>query len=433
MKLLFKPGHFRRIAEILMLVLALPRVAPAADNTRHPAIDAAGILTIAGKKVFPIGFTMPPPADGRTPDGKDAIAELHDAGANFLRTGVMGTTWTDAAVELEQRYQDAAARQHMHCLVNLRELGSIDENGAGREERLRALVTRFRSHPGMGVWKQVDEPEWGKHPLAPMLRATTIIRELDPEHPIEVTHAPRGTLETLRPYNVTTDIVATDIYPIGYPPGTHSLLPNKQLSMVGDYTQQMRMLAAPGMSVWMTLQIAWSGVIKPGKTLRMPTFPEQRFMTYQAIINGARGLLYFGGHIPKAMSAEDARLGWNWRHWRRVLRPIIEEIGEQSPLHAALLAPDSARAVKSTGGRDIEFRVREAQGSLFLLACSRGNETRQVTFSGLPEDAATAEVMFEPPRTVPLAQGTLQDWFAPFEVHVYQLRAPDTAGPPRRN
>jgi NAD(P)-dependent dehydrogenase (short-subunit alcohol dehydrogenase family) len=40
----------------------------------------------------------------------------------------------------------------------------------------------------------------------------------------------------------------------------------------------------------MVLQISWSGVLNPGKTLRMPTFPEERFMTYQAIINGARGI-----------------------------------------------------------------------------------------------------------------------------------------------
>jgi hypothetical protein len=392
-----------------------------AEPSPHPAIDAHGVLVLAGRKVFPIGFTMPPPPDGRTPEGKEALAELHDAGANFLRTGPMGTAWNDAALELEQQYEDAAARHGMHCLVNLRELGSIDEKSPAREERLRALVTRFRKHAGLGVWKHVDEPEWGKHPIPPMLRATKIIRELDPEHPIEITHAPRGTVETMRPYNATTDIVATDIYPLGYPPGTHSLLPNKEISMVGDYTQRMKLLASPGMSVWMTLQIAWSGVIKPGKTLRLPTFPEQRFMTYQAIINGARGLLYFGGHLPKGMSDEDARLGWNWRHWRRVLRPVIEEIGEKSPLYPALAAPESARPIKTAEAGRIEFCVREADGALFLLACSRGNETALVTFSGLPEGNSEAVVMFEPPRTVAVMNGTLQDWFAPFEVHVYRL------------
>jgi hypothetical protein len=101
-------------------------------------ISADQVLVIDGKKVFPIGFTMPPPPDGKTPQGKSAIEELHDAGANFLRTGVMGTTWNDAALELEQKYHDTAARFGMHCLVNLRELGSI---GPGRPRGKRSCAS----------------------------------------------------------------------------------------------------------------------------------------------------------------------------------------------------------------------------------------------------------------------------------------------------
>ena len=123
----------------------------------------------------------------------------------------------------------------------------------------------------------------------------------------------------------------------------------------------MMTVAEGKMPVWMTLQIAWSGVIKPGKTLRFPTFAEERFMTYQAIINGARGLIYFGGHIPKAMAPEDAALGWNWRFWKRVLRPVIEEIGEKSPLQPALVAPDSKLpiAVRWRGHRILRARSRQ--------------------------------------------------------------------------
>ncbi|MGI8601619.1 MAG: hypothetical protein ACR2OZ_01335 [Verrucomicrobiales bacterium] len=384
-------------------------------------IDHDGLLVIGGKKVFPIGFTMPPPPDGKTPAGRNGIEELHDAGATFLRTGVMGTEWNDAAFELEQKYQDAAARYGMHCLVNLRELGSIGPEDAAKEATLRKLINRFKDHPGMGMWKHVDEPEWGKHPIPPMLRVTEIIRELDPNHPIEITQAPRGTVESLKPYNATTDIIAADIYPVGYPPGTHSLLPNKEISMVGDYTRKMMEVAGGRMPVWMTLQISWSGVIKPGKTLRFPTFAEERFMTYQAIINGARGLIYFGGHIPKAMSAEDSALGWNWRFWQRVLRPVIEEIGEKSPLYPALIAPNSKLLIQTNGATDVEFCVREAGDELFILACKREGATVNVNFTGLPAWAKQGQVMFEPPRSVEAREGKLTDWFGPFEVHVYRF------------
>ena len=110
--------------------------------------------------------------------------------------------------------------------------------------------------------------------------------------------------------------------------------------------------------IWLTLQIAWSGVAKRGKTLRFPTLPEQRFMTYEAIINGARGIIYFGGNLPQTLSERDKPYGWNWTYWDRVLRPVIEEIGDKSPLADALCAPNSKLPVKANGRRHRAVRPR---------------------------------------------------------------------------
>lgn len=228
-------------------------------------------------------------------------------------------------------------------------------------------------------------------------------------------------MESLHPYNAGADITGADIYPIGYPPGTHSLETNKEISMVGDYTRRMMEVADGKMPVWMILQFAWSGVIKTNKTLRMPTFPEERFMVYQAIINGARGLFFFGGHLPQAMNARDKELGWNWTFWQRVLRPVVEEIGEKSPLYPALLAAESKLPVKCSA-KDIEFCVREVGNDIFVLACRRGRETTQVTFTGLPANASGGPLLFEEPRRVELKNGKFTDWFAPFEVHVYRFK-----------
>ena len=389
-------------------------------------LNEDGVLRIDGEKVFPIAFTMPPPPDGKTPDGKNGIEELADAGATFLRTGPMSAPWTEAVFEREHKYQEAAARHGMHCLVNLREAGSIGGEDAGEKEALlRRIVGTFKNHPGLGVWKHVDEPEWGKHPIPKMLRAREIVRALDPHHPIEVTQAPRGTVESLRAYNPTLDIVGMDVYPVGYPPGLHSLLPNKEISMVGDYAKMLKqVVAGQNIPIWMTLQIAWSGVVKPGKTLRFPTFPEERYMTYQSLVNGARGLIYFGGQLAASLTPEDAALGWNWRFWRRVLRPVIEEIGTKSHLYPALLAPESKLPVQVTGvskADDIEFCVREVGREIFIIACKREGATVEATFRGLPADAGEGEVLFEPPRHVTASKGSFTDWFGPFEVHVYRF------------
>lgn len=145
-------------------------------------------------------------------------------------------------------------------------------------------------------------------------------------------------------------------------------------------------------------------------------------MAYQAIINGARGLIFFGGTVPSAWSTDDAKLGWNWRFWDRVLRQVVEEIGEKSPLYPAIVAADSKLPVKVEKGSGIEFCVRETEGALFLLVCKREGPTEQVTFGGLPEGLGTGEVLFESPRTVEAKGGKLTDWIAPFEVHVYRFK-----------
>ena len=382
-------------------------------------LNSDGALVINGQKVFPIGFTTPPPPNGRTPDGKNGIAELAAAGATFLRTGAPEEGWNDATLDREQQWLDAAARYGLHCMPYLREAACLTSEA--REAQLRAILNRFKDHPGLGAWKGDDEPEWAKTSLPPLVRAYQTIKEVDPHHPVVIIHAPRGTVESLRTYNVCGDIVGADIYPISYPPGIHSLLSNTNLSLVGDYTRTMMDVAEGSRPVWMVLQIAWSGVVQPGKTLRFPTFPEERFMTYEAIINGARGLIYFGGNLGKAMSPADQKLGWNWNFWQRVLRPVIQEIGRKSPLYPALVAPDSTLPIKVTGATGVEFCVRETGGSLFILACKREAGTARVEFSGLPGTAGKAEVMFEAPRTVAAKDGKFTDWFAPFEVHVYRF------------
>src|SRR5438046_9097110 len=119
--------------------------------------------------------------------------------------------------------------------------------------------------------------------------------------------------------------------------------------MVGDFTRMMRDVAGKK-PFWMTLQIAFSGTVKPTQTLRMPTFPEQRFTAYEAIINGSRGLTYFGGGLPQTFNDRDKQYGYNWTYFDRIMKPLFEEIGPRSPIVEALVAPDSKRKLMLAPG-----------------------------------------------------------------------------------
>lgn len=425
--------HRPKIAvAVVCSALSLPAIAAAEQNTSPSkvVITPEHVLAIDGKPVFTIGFTVPPAPDARAPNGKLALEEFRDAGAIFIRTGPMRdfdggaeSRWDDAWIAREKEYMDAAAHAGMYCLPWLKELSAVGDARPAREEKLRRIVRMFREHPGMGVWKGEDEPQWGKKPVAHLVRAYQIIHEEDPNHPVWIVQAPRGTVDELREYNAAYDIGGVDIYPVGYPPGTHVIAAekNKSVTLVGDYTRKMLDVVDGHKPIWLTLQIAWSGVAKPGKTLRFPTFHEQRFMTYEAIINGARGIIYFGGNLPQTLSERDKPYGWNWTYWERVLRPVIEEIGDKSPLAQALCAPKSKLPVKANSDC-IELCVRDVGRDVFILACCKDpQKTTEVKFSGLPGDVANGDVLYESPRKVTANSGTFTDWFAPYEVHVYKF------------
>lgn len=421
------------LSRFVVALTALSSVASAQPNTKPTkvVVTPEQVLSINGRKVFPIGFTVPPPPDAKTPWGKPALEEFRSAGATFVRTGPMRdveegkkfAAWDAEWVEREKQYMKAAAHAGMYCAPYLKELAEIDAKHPEREDRLRRVVRFFKGNPGLGVWKGADEPQWGKRAVPDLMRAYHIIHEEDPNHPLWIVHAPRGTVEELRAYDATYDIGGVDVYPVSYPLGRHleASDPNHDISVIGDYTQKMLRVTEGKKPIWFTLQIAFSGTVPPKHPLRFPTFPQQRFMTYQAIINGARGLVYYGGNLAPTLSERDQPYGWNWTYWERILRPIVEEVGDKGPLAAALCAVNSKLPMKANSDA-IELCIREVGRDVFMLACCREpQKTLQVQFEGLPKNVAKGDVLFESPRTVDAKGGSFSDWFAPFDVHVYKF------------
>src|SRR6266508_2253666 len=365
---------------------------------------ATGALVIGGAKVFPIGLSEAPASDGQTRDGRNAWAEVSSAGVNFVRSGLR--TWNlrqiDAQIAAERARMDAAGAHGMYCWPRLGNAGNLPAaQPSVNEQLLVKIVNGLKTHAALGAYKGVDEPAWGGIPAAGLARARTRLRAIDPDHPIVITQAPLGTVASLVPYRPAFDITGADIYPVAYPPGQHSDLPNKDISVVGDVTKKM-VEAAGAKPIWMTLQIAWSGISpnqqRPGLVPRFPTLQEERFMAYQAIVDGARGLVFFGGQLTQVMRPRDAQLGWNWTFWELVLRPLLVELTSPSVL-PALIAP-VAQAVVTASASDVQLAARRAGTTLYVIAVRRDGTTSRVTFSGLPPkqgggQLTVGQVMFE--------------------------------------
>lgn len=426
---------FLQLSRVLVpLILIVPPLA--AQTGSVVTINSDKVIVINGRKVFPISLSPGPPTNGRTAAGDDALEELSDAGALIFRI-TQSTDWDSTLIATQQTALDWAAQHSMYCMVNLRELSAFPANASATETELRSVMNQFKNHPALAVWKNKDEAWWGNTSVDDLKRGYDVIKQEDANHPVEQTHAPRGTVADLQPYNVAADIIALDIYPVGVPPGANSLLANKEISMIGDYTQFLSQVANGQKQFWMVEQIAWSGVTPPAKSLVYPTFRQSRYMACQAIVNGARGLMFFGGNIAATLNAQDAPLGWNWTFWNDVLKPVVQQIGDHSVLARALVAPNSALPVTMSGttAPDIEFIVREVPPYLYIIACKREGATKDVTFSGLPAWAAAGEVLYESPRTVTASGGQFTDSFAPFDVHVYRfsesIQSPTILFPPQ--
>src|SRR5262249_19068029 len=144
----------------------------------------------------------------------------------------------DNQIASERATMDAAAAHGLHTWPRLGNAGNLPAGSGSVEEQLLVkIVNGLETHPALGAYKGVDEPALGGVPAAGLARARTKLRAIDPNHPIVITQAPRGTAASLVPYRPAFDITGADIYPVAYPPGQHSDLPNKDISVVGDVTK----------------------------------------------------------------------------------------------------------------------------------------------------------------------------------------------------
>jgi hypothetical protein len=273
-------------------------------------------------------------------------------------------------------------------------------------------------------------------PPAGLVAVHEHLRAVDPDHVVAIIEAPRAparsagaadrplTAAAVRPYTAACDIHGVDIYPL--PAGRHAGGPpvNTDISVVGDVTRILA--AATGRkAIWTTLQIAWSGVLPPHRRI-FPTLGQARFMAYDAVIAGARGLFFFGGHLREAMTRADQVRGWNWSYWNKVQRPLVEELS--GPGHTeALLAPRAPFKVTASAS-DIGISARRDDKAIFLITARRSPSARgRVSFHGLPKTIERGTVLAHgpsnPQRPVSVSDGSFTDPspYQPHNARVYRF------------
>ena len=397
------------------------------------SFDQSHTILFDGEPTFPLVLSPGPPLGGQTPWGTDGLTETASAGVNVYRTGpAPGRIWTAADTSLALDWDQAAAALHVYTWPNL---GGYAQAlpGSLEDEELQQLVTTLTNDPSgsaIAFWKGRDEP-WlaGTAPSALQFAYCRVTSRGDPswcdgEAPLDPSRlwvtieAPRGTASDLAPYSSVTDIHGVDIYPVTI---AH---PTPNLQAVGKWTATLDSIA-PQQPIWTTIQICASGSWdKNTNSFVIPTYQQERYMAYDAILNGAKALTFYGGDNPHCFSGSDATYGWNWSFWQGVLEPLVKELSASSPLAPALVnAAKTPHVTMGGSGTETMLRQGTSVDDLWLIAARNGAGTRTVTFKGLPRWAHRGSVYTEN-RTVTASAGSFADRFAQWDVHVYHFVEP---------
>jgi hypothetical protein len=347
---------------------------------------------------------------------------------NVYRTGT-GGPWSAGDIQAAIDWNRAAAALHVYTWPNLGGY-SLATPGSSDDDGLAQVVGALTNDPSgsaIAFWKGRDEPWWSA--IAPTALQFAYCRvtsrgspswcsgedPLDPSQLWVTIEAPRGTVDDLAPYSSVTDVHGVDIYPVSL------VHPDPNLQAVGKWTATLASIS-PSSPVWTTMQICASGAFdKSTGNYVVPTYQQERYMAYDAILNGAKALTFFGGNNSGCFSAGDGTYGWNWSFWQTVLQPVVQQLSASSPIAPALVSSAKAPQVTTLGaGTETMVRQGTSADDLWLVAARNGVGTRTVTFKGLPGWAHRAAVYTED-RTVNASAGSFSDRFSQWDVHVYHF------------
>ena len=220
-------------------------------------------LEVDGKPFFPLGFYSPV-ADAAL------FKELGDNGYNALQHyGLAGMDVKDAT-----RFLDEAAKAGLSVI-----LGTIDTQHWD-DDTLVAKASLFAKHPAVLGWYTADEPS--ADPAFMLARARTL-KKCSPLPLASVHCVPRS----FSVYAPTTDIFMIDPYVL-FKSGGGAF--DGSLEMIPGWMQQAHAAVGGKSPVWVVPN-AFRWPIGPEG--RIPTYREERAMTYLGLCHGAKGVIYY--------------------------------------------------------------------------------------------------------------------------------------------
>ena len=262
-------------------------------------ISSDGMATIDGKSFFPFGFYHV--SWGSTVEERENhLQEIADAGFNIIH----------ASFKPEENFND-----YEEFLDEAARLGVRVITEFGLEPRISPLkiVDRFKHKPAVFGWNVADDA--GVHKMNPInpqqvLNLHCQIKNIDPNH---ITYISGSRYELLKFAN-SADAIGFQAYPIGHQPEQPISLAHKLIAHIVASVPQNRLVIANSQAF-----------ARYYENSPVPTFNEVRNMTYQAIVAGAKGIIYYTYYDEGKWYLPEHAL------WQKI-QSLVPEIEKISPI-----------------------------------------------------------------------------------------------------
>jgi hypothetical protein len=297
-----------------------------------------------------------------------------------VQVGVEAARLDPSAAETERRKMDVMPSQKV-----------FDE--------MTKVIEANRDRKDTWFYYLSDEPEGNGYSLGYLRHQYEFLKKHDPYHPVMiVSHAPEL-------YTSVCDIMSPDSYlgPMVSADGTRTMTTPKLVR-----TQQRLTLQAGNYKTapWITPQaFSYSGWLGRLKDADFPTFTEFRNVVYDAIANGAKGVMPFiySDHFGSI-------------ELRRGIPFIYESIARLEPF---LVSAEKDIPVTVQAPDDgVDVIVKTVNGKVLVIAVNLLDRevTADITSAGLTKYKQL--VGFREDTKVPLQNGKFPLKFAPYETHL---------------
>ncbi len=290
------------------------------------------------------------------------------------------------------------------------------EEGEKEADALWAMLGKQQPHP---EWSIANAPGHVEKLRTGMIRGYQYLKSIDSNHPVWMNHAPRNQIASLAAFNQGADIVGCDMYPAPSHGHDHSDIADQTISAVGAYTDRMQ-AASPTKPVWMVLQgFGWEDLLKRGGAVnkvrhRRPNPHELRFMAYDAIVHGARGVLYWGTSVIEKPSAL----------WTAILELVRELADLQPVLSAQEWGTQPTVTVGETWGsadRAVEILAKDVDGRVALIVINEWKDRLDYRVAGLESFEGKTFAAMKQNLQLTVTNGEIASTIPGYGVHVLQL------------